>query len=63
VKSAVALVLNRNFQKSKQVTTSNWAVQQLSPRQACCAANDAYAALQVWNALGRPGPEKKPRRR
>ncbi len=63
VKSAVALVLNRNFQKSKHVTTSNWAAHTLSPRQICYAANDAYAALMVWQALGRPGPEKASRRR
>jgi ribonuclease D len=50
-KSAVALLFNRRFLKSKSVTTSNWAMKQLTERQLLYAANDAYAALQVYHAL------------
>ncbi|WP_018412157.1 3'-5' exonuclease [Methyloversatilis thermotolerans] len=51
VRAAVGLVLGRNFRKSKSVTTSNWSVPQLSDAQKLYAANDAYAALCVLNAL------------
>ncbi len=54
VRAAVALVLQQKFHKSKSVTTSNWAQPELNSRQLIYAANDAYAALQVLNALGRP---------
>lgn len=50
-KSAIAILFNRKLQKSKSVTTSNWAAQQLSTAQLLYAANDAYAALLVWQAL------------
>lgn len=50
-KSAVAILFNRKLQKSKSVTTSNWAAKQLSDAQLLYAANDAYAALLVWHAL------------
>jgi ribonuclease D len=50
-KSAVAILFNRKFLKSKSVTTSNWAVKELTERQLLYAANDAYAALQVYHAL------------
>lgn len=63
VKSAVGIVLQRNFQKSKHITTSNWSLAHLSSRQLEYAANDAFAALMVWAALGCPGPEKPSRRR
>ena len=53
VRAAVALVFNQKFHKSKAVTTSNWAVQELSPKQLLYAANDAYAALKVLTQLGR----------
>lgn len=54
VRTAVAIVFNRYFRKSKSVTTSNWASPGLSPKQLMYAANDAYAALCVLNALDRP---------
>jgi len=56
VRAAVGILLERNFHKSKHVTTSNWSLHDLSPRQLEYAANDAYAALQVWTALGCPPP-------
>ncbi len=51
VRTAVGLVLKRRFVKSRHVTTSNWAQPQLNARQMLYAANDAYAALKVLEAL------------
>jgi ribonuclease D len=52
VKAAVALVFNRRFAKSRKATTSNWANRHLSDSQLRYAANDAYAAIRVFDALG-----------
>jgi hypothetical protein len=52
VKAAIALLFNRRLLKSKRVTTSNWANHTLEPRQILYAANDAYAAWAVLDALG-----------
>ncbi|MDM0012875.1 3'-5' exonuclease [Variovorax sp. J22P168] len=52
VKTAVALVFDRRFIKSRKATTSNWANRQLSDSQLRYAANDAYAAIRVYDALG-----------
>jgi ribonuclease D len=52
VKGAVAVLLNQRFQKSKKAATSNWANPRLSESQLVYAANDAYAAICVWEALG-----------
>jgi ribonuclease D len=54
VQAAVGLVFNQRFPKSKKVTTSNWSQPQLTPQQLLYAANDAYAALKVLDALDRP---------
>jgi ribonuclease D len=54
VKAAVAIVLGQKLQKSKAVTTSNWAIPKLSPKQLLYAANDAFAALAVFHAMGSP---------
>ena len=51
VRAAVALVFRQRFAKSRHVTTSNWSQPQLTPQQLCYAANDAYAALKVLEAL------------
>src|SRR5688572_3895331 len=52
VKGAVAILFNRRFIKSKKATTSNWANPRLSEAQLIYAANDAYAAVRVFHALG-----------
>ena len=57
VRAAVALVFNQKFRKSKHVSTSNWGVHELSPSQLLYAANDAYAALKVLQALNIPESE------
>ena len=51
VRTAVGLVLKQRFAKSRHVTTSNWSQPQLNPQQMRYAANDAYAALKVLEAL------------
>lgn len=50
-KSAVAIYFNQKLQKSKSITTSNWAARELSEIQLMYAANDAYAAIKVHQAL------------
>ena len=52
VRGAVAVMFDRRFIKSKKASTSNWANPHLSDAQLIYAANDAYAALRVFNALG-----------
>lgn len=52
VKGAVAVLFDQRFIKSKKAATSNWANARLSEAQLVYAANDAYAAIRVWQALG-----------
>ena len=52
VKGAVAVLFNRRYIKSRKATTSNWANPRLTPAQLIYAANDAYAAARVFDALG-----------
>lgn len=52
VKGAVAVLFNERFIKSKKAATSNWANARLNEAQLVYAANDAYAAIRVWQALG-----------
>jgi len=62
VRAAVGITLQRGFNKPKHVTTSDWSRPLLTPKQLEYAANDAYAALLVWTALGCPAPDcRKPR--
>lgn len=51
VKGAVAVLFNQRFMKSKKAATSNWANARLSESQLVYAANDAYAAIRVFQAL------------
>ena len=57
VRAAVGLVFEQRFAKSRKITTSNWSQPQLSPQQLLYAANDAYAALKVLEALHLPRGE------
>ena len=52
VKGAVAVLFGQRFAKSKKAATSNWAQPRLSESQVIYAANDAYAAWHVHQALG-----------
>ena len=54
VRAAVGAVLKQSFPKSKSATTSNWAHPRLTPKQLLYAANDAYAALKVYEAMDFP---------
>jgi ribonuclease D len=51
VKSAIALLFGQRFVKSKKIATTNWANPRLSDAQIVYAANDAYAAMRVYEAL------------
>lgn len=51
VRAAMGALLKLSFPKSKSVTTSNWAAKELTPRQLRYAANDAFAALKIMEAL------------
>lgn len=51
VKSAVAVMFNQRFIKSKKAATSNWSLPNLNESQLIYAANDAYAAMRVYAAL------------
>jgi len=55
VKGAVAVLFQQRFIKSKKAATSNWANTRLTEAQLVYAANDAYAAIRVFHALGLPG--------
>jgi ribonuclease D len=52
VKGAVAVLFGQRFIKSKKAATSNWANARLTDAQLVYAANDAYAAARVAQALG-----------
>jgi len=56
VKGAVAVLFNQRFLKSKKAATSNWANERLTEAQLVYAANDAYAAIRVLEALSRLDP-------
>jgi ribonuclease D len=51
VKGAVAVMFQQRFIKSKKAATSNWANERLTEAQLVYAANDAYAAIRVLQAL------------
>lgn len=57
VRSAVGVVLKQRFAKSRKTSTTNWSQSQLSTAQMLYAANDAYAALKVLEALNLPSAE------
>lgn len=62
-KSAVARFFGQKLQKSKKISTTNWAAPRLSERQILYAADDAQVALRVyrhWIAAGNVLPPQKP---
>lgn len=54
VRAAVGVIFSQRFPKSKRITTSNWSLPKLTPKQLLYAANDAFAALKILEALNRP---------
>jgi len=57
VRNAVGLMFKQRFAKSKKITTTNWSQRELTQQQMLYAANDAYAALKVFEALNLPREE------
>ena len=55
VRGAMGVLLNKSFRKSKAVTTSNWELPELNEKQLLYAANDAFAALKILEALQAKG--------
>lgn len=55
VRGAMGALLKLHFRKSKSITTSNWAAHELRPKQLLYAANDAFAALKIMEALQEKG--------
>lgn len=54
-RSAVERFFGQRLQKSKRITTTNWALPRLSEKQLQYAADDAHAALRVyrrWREVG-----------
>ena len=51
VKTAVAIVFAQYFRKSKRISTTNWSMLKLNDSQLLYAANDAYAAIKVFDGL------------
>lgn len=47
-KTAVARFFGRKLQKSKKITTTNWALPRLSEKQILYAADDAHVALKIY---------------
>jgi RNA polymerase sigma factor for flagellar operon FliA len=47
-KTAVARYFGQKLQKSKRITTTNWALPVLSEKQILYAADDAHVALRVY---------------
>ena len=47
-KTAVARFFGRRLQKSKKITTTNWALPRLTEKQILYAADDAHVALKIY---------------
>jgi RNA polymerase sigma factor for flagellar operon FliA len=47
-KTAVARFFGQKLQKSRRITTTNWALPQLSDKQVLYAADDAHVALRLY---------------
>jgi RNA polymerase sigma factor for flagellar operon FliA len=47
-KTAVARFFGQQLQKSKKITTTNWALPRLTERQILYAADDAHVALKIY---------------
>ncbi|HSV18733.1 MAG TPA: 3'-5' exonuclease [Casimicrobiaceae bacterium] len=47
-KTAVARFFGRRLQKSRRITTTNWATPRLSEQQILYAADDAHVALRIY---------------
>jgi RNA polymerase sigma factor for flagellar operon FliA len=62
-KTAVARFFGKRLQKSRKITTTNWALPRLSDKQILNAADDAHVALRIyrhWRANPPPPLPPKP---
>jgi RNA polymerase sigma factor for flagellar operon FliA len=62
-KTAVARFFGQRLQKSRKITTTNWALPRLSDKQIQYAADDAHVALRIyrhWRANPPPALPPKP---
>jgi ribonuclease D len=62
-KTAVARFFGQRLQKSRKITTTNWALPRLSDKQILYAADDAHVALRIyrhWRANPLPPLPPKP---
>jgi ribonuclease D len=62
-KTAVARFFGQRLQKSRKITTTNWALPRLSDKQILYAADDAHVALRIyrhWRANPPPPPPFTP---
>ena len=57
-KTAVARFFGQRLQKSKRITTTNWAQPRLSEKQILYAADDAHVALRVYRHWRAATPAK-----
>ncbi|MBB5608912.1 MULTISPECIES: 3'-5' exonuclease [unclassified Janthinobacterium] len=64
-KTAVAKFFGQHLQKSKKISTTNWASTRLTDKQILYAADDAQVALRVYRRWiaegGKVAPQKAPR--
>ena len=56
-KAAVALFFGQRLQKSRKISTTNWANPVLTEKQILYAANDAHVALRVYRSWRQVRPE------
>ncbi|MCA1856548.1 3'-5' exonuclease domain-containing protein 2 [Massilia oculi] len=64
-KTAVARFFGQQLQKSRRITTTNWALPRLSDKQVLYAADDAHVALRLyryWRANPPADAASRPRR-
>ena len=57
-KTAVARFFGQRLQKSKRITTTNWAQPRLSEKQILYAADDAHVALRIYRHWRETTPAK-----
>jgi len=59
-KTAVARFFGQRLQKSRRITTTNWALPQLSEKQVLYAADDAHVALRLYRYWRANPPADEP---
>jgi RNA polymerase sigma factor for flagellar operon FliA len=57
-KTAVERFFGQRLQKSRRITTTNWAMPRLSDKQILYAADDAHVALRIYRHWRAPAPAR-----